>query len=101
MGFTREGTVWLSQGLSVAIHIVADCPTRTEKIRTIEVGPYSIKVVGVEDLIVDRLSAAKFWKSERDAEQAAVLFNSFKASIDLEYLKRRAIEEKVEDILPG
>ena len=54
----------------------------------------------VEDLTVDRLTAAKSWKSERDREQAAVLFSAFRRSIDAEYLRKRAKESSVEDILP-
>ncbi|MBI3023865.1 MAG: hypothetical protein HYU03_03800 [Thaumarchaeota archaeon] len=101
LGFAREGMVWLNERLGVAVHIVGTYPTRSEKVRTVEVGPYRVSVVGVEDLIIDRLAAAKFWKSRRDAEQAIVLFNGFRKSIDLEYLRNRAREGKVEDILPG
>jgi hypothetical protein len=57
-------------------------------------------VAGVEDLIVDRLVAAKHWKSARDAEQATAMFRSFEESIDTQYLKKRAKEEGVDDILP-
>lgn len=101
LGFAREGMVWLNEKLGVAVHIVGTYPTKSEKVRTVKVGPYRVSVVGVEDLIIDRLAAAKFWKSRRDAEQAIVLFNGFRKSIDLEYLRNRAREEKVDDILPG
>lgn len=100
LGFKREGMVWLNEKLAVAVHIVGSYPTRTERIRTVEVGPYRVRVVAVEELIIDRLRAAKFWKSGRDSEQAAVLFKGFKERIDLEYLRKRAEEEKVDDVLP-
>ena len=100
MGFVREGMVWLNERLAVAVHIVGSYPSRTEKARTIEVGPYAVRVVGVEDLIVDRLAAAKFWKSERDREQASTLLHGFRDRLDIDYLWRRAKEEKVEDLLP-
>ena len=89
LGFAREGMVWLNEKLAIAVHIVGSYPTRTERIRTVEVGPYRVRVVGVEELIIDRLRAAKFWKSKRDSEQAAVLFNGFSERIDLEYLRNR------------
>lgn len=100
IGFKRVGLVWLNEALGLAVHIVASFPSRSEKARTIKVAQYRVKVIGIEELIIDRLKAAKFWKSERDEEQALVLFASFKSSIDLEYLKRRASEEKVDDVLP-
>lgn len=100
LGFKREGMIWLNERLAIAIHIIGDYPTRAKNIRTVEVGPYVVRVVGVEELIIDRLKAAKFWRSGRDSEQALVLLNAFKERIDFEYLGKRAEEEKVEDILP-
>jgi len=100
LGFKKEGMVWLNEKLAIAVDIVGSYPTRTEKIRSVEVGPYTVRVVGVEELIIDRLKAAKFWKSGRDTEQAVVLFNAFRQRIDIEYLRGRAREEKVDDILP-
>jgi len=101
MGFSREGMVWLNERLGVAVHIVGDYPTRSERVRKFDVGPYRVTVIGVEDLIIDRLAAAKFWKSERDREQAVVLFAAFRRVIDPEYLRKRAREQHVEDTLPG
>ena len=51
-------------------------------------------------MIIDRLRDAKSQRSGRDAEQALVLFSGFRKRIDLDYLRRRAKEEKVDDILP-
>jgi hypothetical protein len=100
VGFKREGMVWLNESLGLAVHIVGSVPSRSEKTRSIHVARYTVRVVGVEDLIIDRLAAAKFWKSQRDAEQAKALFTSFKKQVDMRYLKKRAREEKVNDILP-
>ncbi len=100
LAFKREGMVWLNEKLAIAIHIVGSYPTRTEKVRTLEVGGYLVRIVGIEELIIDRLKAAKFWKSRRDSEQAVVLFDGFRERIDREYLRKRAREEKVDDILP-
>ncbi len=101
LGFKKEGMIWINENLGIAFQIVADYPTRTEKIRTIQASDFTIKVVGVEDLIIDRLIASKYWRSnpKMDLEQATVLIRNFKGSIDLEYLKRRAREERVEDTL--
>ncbi len=68
---------------------------------SVEVGPHAVRIVGVEDLIVDRLAAAKLWKSERDMEQAKILIAAHRRQIDAEYLRRRAREENVEDLLPA
>ena len=99
MGFRPEGMVFYSERMGVALHIVADYPRRTIRSKKIKVGRFSVNVVGVEDLIVDRLAAAKFWKSARDLEQASALYAVFAARIDDGYLKSLAHSENVEDLL--
>ena len=99
LGFEKEGMIWINDKLGIAVHVVSSFPRRTLKSRTIEVNGYTVKVVGVEDLIVDRLAAAKFWRSERDEEQAKALLNAFEDSIDIAYLEGIAKEEMVEDFL--
>ena len=100
IGFEREGMIWLNKALGLAIHIVGLFARNSEKARIIHVGPYKVRIVGVEDLIVDRLAAAKFWNSQVDLEQAKALWKGFRKQIDLQYLRRRARDEKVEDFLP-
>lgn len=99
LGFTKIGMIWVNARLGIAVHLVASYPTRSEKARTIEVDGFSVRVVGVEDLIVDRLSAAKFWKSDRDMEQAKALLETFRSSIDFEYLRTTAEKKGIGDSL--
>ena len=100
IGFKREGMIWLNKTLGLAIHIVGLFAKNSEKARIIHAGPYKVRIVGVEDLIVDRLVAAKFWNSQVDLEQAKALWKGFRKQIDLQYLGKRARDEKVEDVLP-
>jgi hypothetical protein len=99
LGFAREGMIWVSTRLGLAIHLVSSYPSGSLRVRTIEVDGYTVKIVGVEDLIIDRLTAAKYWKSERDGEQAEALLNVFRESIDNAYLNRLAKDESVYDYL--
>lgn len=99
IGFTREGMIWYSKQLNVAFHIVGQFSPKLEKERTIKVGPYKTRIIGVEDLILDRLKAAKFWNIPSDLEKAKVLYANFKSQIDLDYLKGKAKKDKVDDIL--
>jgi len=100
IGFEREGIIWLNKTLGFAIHIVGLFAKNSEKARIIHAGPYKVRIVGVEDLIVDRLAAAKFWNSQVDLEQAKALWKGFRKQIDRQYLRKRARDEKVEDVLP-
>ena len=42
IGFKRVGMVWYSEPLGLAVHIVGMSPTRSEKTRTVQVGPYTV-----------------------------------------------------------
>jgi len=46
-------------------------------------------VIGIEDLAIDRVAAAKFWESRADVQWAAKLLALHMNDIDLECLKRR------------
>jgi hypothetical protein len=99
LGFSKEGMIWLNEKLGIAVHLVGDYPTRSRRARTIEVGDYRVDVVGVEDLILDRLRAAKFWKSQRDAEQARALLRAFRGELDQPYLSETAKVDGVGGLL--
>lgn len=95
------GRIWLHEDLGLAVDIVASFPSRTEKARTVEVADLTLQVEGVEDLIIDRLIAAKHGRSnpKLDIEQATVLLAVFRPSLDTTYVRRRAKEEQVHDYL--
>jgi hypothetical protein len=101
LGFAREGMIWLNQPLNMAVQIVGSYPLTTAKVRSVKAKRFTIRTVGVEDLIVDRLVAAKFWQSnpKLDSEEAAVLLDMYKKDIDMDYLRKKASEQKVEDYL--
>jgi hypothetical protein len=97
LGFEEIGMIWLSKPLGIAFHIVGySAPGRS---RTIRIGPYKARIVGVEELILDRLSAAKFWNIPADYEKAQVLYDNFEKQIDKAYLREIAKKKKVDDLL--
>lgn len=100
LGFREIGMIWLNEQLGVAVQIVGEFLSGSyERTLTIKVGPYNVRVIGIEDLIIDRLAAAKFWESARDLERARALLSSFRDRIDRNYLKRTAKKKRVENIL--
>jgi len=100
LGFERIGMIWLSKDLGVAIQIVGLLTTGSlERTLTILAGPYDVRVIGVEDLIVDRLAHAKSWKSPGDMEKAKVLYANFKKQIDQNYLRETSKKRGVNDFL--
>ena len=93
-GFEREGRHWYSEELDLAVEIpgstLAGDP---ERVTEVEIDGRSVYVIGIEDLIVDRLNALVHWKSERDGEWAEEMLVLHLREIDLSYLKDRAAAE--------
>ena len=97
LGFEEIGMIWLNKPLGIAFHIVGYFPP--ERSRTIRIGPYKARIIGLEELILDRLSAAKFWNIPADYEKAKVLYDNFEKQLDKDYLREIAKKKKVDDLL--
>jgi hypothetical protein len=97
LGFRREG-MYFVRG-KIFIHVVgSNYEKRVDDILVKGTG-HRIRVISLEDLIVDRLNSCKWWKHEADCEQARYLLNTFREGLDTSYLEQRVDEENVRDIL--
>lgn len=94
MGFSKMGRHWFYTK-DIGIEIVGDS-AEGRRINEIVHEGKTIRVLSIEDLIVDRLNACKHWKSQYDCEQAQVLAGVYLNKLDKEYLKKRMKEEDLE-----
>jgi len=97
MGFKKEGMYFIKGKLF--IHIVGSYFSERYDDIAFQGSDLVIRIISIEDLIVDRLNACKWWSSATDCEQARSLLGTYLAKVDMEYLKGRAEEEKVLDFL--
>ena len=69
-----------------------------EKQHSVElrIGPMIVRIIGIEDLVIDRLAACVHWKHTESCEWAVRLLRAAD-EIDPTYLRRRAVEEQVAD----
>jgi hypothetical protein len=102
-GFGKEDNgLWFNRDLNIVIQVIPESYSGdTTKIRKFRVKEYELKVAAPEDLIVNRLYSAKFWKSntQRDLEQAVSLLKIFSNSLDDVYLDNLAKKNDVKDYL--
>jgi len=97
MGFSKEGMYFIRG--KVFIHLLGShIEKRFDDILLKGTG-LKVRVISVEDLIVDRLNACKWWRSKVDCEQATHLLNTYRDRLDTGYLEDRAEEEDVRDTL--
>lgn len=98
MGFTRlpGARHWYREDLDVAIEIPSeDLAGSQDQVVQLDVDGLSCYVIGVEDLVIDRLNAYVHWRSELDGEWAARLMALHAEDIDWPYLERQAREAGV------
>lgn len=92
IGFGQEGRYWVSEDLKIAVEVPVGVLVSEEapvEIVELEAG-LQCQIVGVEDLIIDRLNACKHWKSEVDCEMVELLVRRYMEEVDWAYLKKRA-----------
>jgi hypothetical protein len=105
--FKKVGRLWINEYLDIYIDWQGENLDEGEegkkRVNTIIIeDELEIKVLSFEDLIIDRLNSAKWWGDMDGLMWAKVLVDIKKKSgqkVDLNYLKKRAKAEKVEDLL--
>lgn len=92
IGFQEKGRYWIHEGLKMAIEAPASKLTEEEApVEIVEVGEgLQCTIIGIEDLIIDRMNACKHWKSEIDCEMAELLVNRYYTDLDWPYLERKS-----------
>jgi excisionase family DNA binding protein len=95
-GFQKEGRHWINPKLDIYLESPADYLTASERKRTAEVriDDFSVYLIGVEDLVRDRLNAYVHWKSLEDGRWAKELLMLHGEKLDLKYLRQRCEKER-------
>lgn len=92
IGFKKEGRYWINEGLKIAIEVPAGVLVGEESpAEIVELGEGMIcRIIGIEDLVIDRLNACKYWKSEIDCEMVELLLFRYFKEMDWSYLEKKA-----------
>jgi hypothetical protein len=93
IGFRQEGRYWVNDEISMAIEAPASVLAGEDApVEIVELGEgLKCRVIGIEDLIIDRLNACKYWKFETDCEMAELLLKKYAEELDWEYLEKKAV----------
>ena len=92
LGFERKGRYWVHAGMDMAVEVPTSGLAGEDALReTVELeGGLSCVIIGLEDLIIDRLNACKHWKSEVDCEMTELLIARYGKEVDWVYLEKKA-----------
>lgn len=98
-GFEREGRHFVHEEHGLAVELVAGQLDPSQASERLRWEGYTLTVLSLEDLVVDRLCAATFWDSATDHEQARIVYAVHVDRLDRDRLRARAEEEQVLDLL--
>lgn len=93
VGFEKEGRYWYHPILKIGLEIPDDELKDADKERVIKLnlpGDKYIYVIGIEDIILDRLRACIHWKSESDCEWAYRLYKTHEDRLDKAYIQQQS-----------
>lgn len=96
IGFEKQGRYWVNEEMKMAIEVPASVLAgEVSPVETVELGEgLRCLIIGIEDLIIDRLNACKYWKSQIDCEMVELLLRKYSKDVDWPYLERKsAIKE--------
>lgn len=97
LGFSKDGRHWIHEDMSIAIEAPSESlGQESDRVFEIQIDDMKAYVLGIEDLIIDRLNAFVHWKSKEDGRWATHLIRENCDQIDWDYLKYRAVEERVD-----
>ncbi len=97
LNFELVGRHYFSEELNLAIEIPTSSlkQNQQERLYFVEIEGYEIPILGIEDVIIDRLNAFTHWKSLEDGRLAKELLLIHFNKVDWSYLETQAKEERV------
>jgi excisionase family DNA binding protein len=102
-GFERRGRHWICRDLGLIVEAPSSrlAPGQRDRLTEVEIAGTTAYILGLEDVIVDRLAACVHWSSDNDCHWAAVLITAHEGNLDLGYLRSQAEEVGVSTRLEG
>ena len=88
-GFERHGRHWIHESAQVFIEFPGTALDPEEEATWIELEGQRVRIISVEDLLVDRLGAWEYWQSSVDGVNALLLWRAQNERIDVERLEHR------------
>ena len=91
LGFDKEGRYWVHADLDLLFEAPAPAglPGENAPRTEVEIGGLRVVIIGIEDLLIDRLRAWVHWKSDEDGRWTRRLALLYPDRIDWRYVRER------------
>jgi len=96
LGFEKINRIWYREDLDISIDLTgSELAGDPKRVSRVSIKGKMVQVIGLEDIIVDRLNAFIHWKSEQDGFWAQEMVAIHQEDIDWKYLEERCKKEQV------
>ena len=94
LGFKREGKYWTLEDNNIAIEVHSGPLAGSwDKVNEVQIEGMKAYIIGIEDIIIDRLNRYKYWNVKKDKEWImAMIYVNFE-EIDKDYIFNKAEKE--------
>jgi hypothetical protein len=92
LGFKKRGRYWITKELDIAVETpTSGLAGENAPLETVELDfGLHCKIIGIEDLLIDRLNSCKHWEYEIDCEMAELLVIRYGKEMKWDYLESKA-----------
>lgn len=99
LGFKNKGGVWTYPESDIVIEFPKPpLDGDYSRLQPLEFEDFQLYVLGIEDIILDRVSAAKHWQDLSSKEWATYLIAAHYDKIDWTYCERKAEEKQIIEV---
>ncbi len=94
LGFKREGKYWTLKDNNIAIEVPSGSLAGSwNKVNEVQIEGMKAYIIGIEDIIIDRLNRYKYWNVKKDKEWImSMIYVNFE-EIDKDYILKKAEKE--------
>lgn len=101
LGFKKQGKNHINNELGIFLEFPSGSLDSDQEYNELEIGGGKIRIISMEDLIVDRLSAFKWWGSTVDGVNSLLLFNSKVITVNRKKLEAKVKNHDLADAYTG
>ena len=96
LDFEKINRVWYREDIDISIDPVgSELAGDLKRVSRVSIKGRTVQIIGLEDIIVDRLNAFIHWKSEQDGLWAQEIVAIHQEDIDWKYIEERCKKEQI------
>ena len=100
LDFEKINRIWYREDIDISIDPVgSELAGDPKRVSRVSIKGRTVQIIGLEDIIVDRLNAFIHWKSEQDGLWAQEIVAIHQKDIDWKYIEQRCKKEQITSAL--